>query len=450
VPEHGRRFWHTLGTQLLAERAAPAMPPPSVRAPTVTPGPVPAAPVDEPPFDPEQLARRADRRRRRLSVSRRQWLIALTTVAAVAFGAVALQVGGNAQSPLERQGPIAQEVAAAVSDRLAGLVGFRATIELRQRMDGRTERSTYDAVIAPDGSYRITSRDIDRSVAYDAASDVRRERQVTAGPAGPAVIAREATGFGGGTPDAAPDDLDLVTADVRAALRSVRGEDRRLAEGSSIGGRKVWVLGAELPADRPDGADAVRLSVDQDELLPIEVVVSADGVPIRVLNFRDVVPNEKAPPDTFTPAFMPGDPIERIAHGFAPLLLADVAGAVGFEPLQPTYLPSGFTLDTVRVRLADKVVSLRYRRGFEQVVVSTRPSPVSVGQHWADPFPRPSGPAPTSMVDLTGGAIRGHRADLVAGGSGGPQLWGSNGVLAVTIAGDVITDELTRIGESLR
>jgi RNA polymerase sigma factor (sigma-70 family) len=450
VPGHGRRFWHTLGTKLLAERAAPAMPPPSMRGPALTPKPIATVPADEPPFDLEQLVRRADRRRRRLMVSRRQGLIAVTTVAAVAFGAVALQLGGNAQSPLERQGPIAQEIAAGVSDRLAGLVGFRATIDVTQMTGDGTERSQYETVIAPDGSYLIISADTERSVAYDATSDVRRERAVTDGPAGPLVVAREATGFAGGTPDTAPEDIDLVTADVRAALRAVRGEERRLAESSSVGGRRVWALSAKLPADRPDGADTVRLSVDQDELLPVEVVVSADGEPIRLTNFRDVVPNEEAPREMFTLAFGPDDPLEKIGHGFAPLLLADVAGTVGFEPLQPTYLPAGFTLDTARVRLADKVVSLRYERGFEQVVVSTRPSPVRVGEAWPDPFPRPDGPVRSTPVNLTAGAILGNRADLVAGATGGPQLWGSNGMLAVTVAGDVTTDELTLIGESLR
>jgi hypothetical protein len=374
----------------------------------------------------------------------------VTTVAAVAFAAAALQLGGNAQPPLERQGPIAQEIAARVSDRLTGLVGFRATIDLLQRTDGRTERSAYEAVLAPDGSYRITNGDTERSVAYDATSDVRRERQVTVGPTGPLIVARETTGFGGGTPDTAPDDIDLVTADVRTALRAVRGEERRLAESSSVHGRRVWALSAELPADRPDGADAVRLSVDQDELLPIEVAVSAEGVPIRLTSFRDVVPNEAAPREMFTLEFTSDDPLERIDHGFSPLLLADVAGTVGFQPLQPTYLPIGFTLDTARARLADNVVSLRYRRGIEQVVVSTRPSPVTVGQPWPDPFPRPDGPARSTPVNLTGGAIRGNRADLVAGTTGGPQLWGSNGMLAVTVAGDVTPDELTLIGESLR
>jgi hypothetical protein len=127
-----------------------------------------------------------------------------------------------------------------------------------------------------------------------------------------------------------------------------------------------------------------------------------------------------------------------------------VAATVGFEPLRPAYLPSGFTLDASTVRVDDKVVSLRYRHGIEQVVVTTRPSPVGVGQAWSDPFPRPGGPIRPTPVELTAGALLGSPIHVFAGATGGPQLWGSNGMLAVTVAGDVTTNELTLIGNSLR
>jgi hypothetical protein len=376
--------------------------------------------------------------------------MAAATVAVVAVVAVALRIGGNAEPPLEKQGLVAQEVAARVSERLAGLVGLRATVDVRQVVaDGSTRRTVYTVVLGGNGSFRLSRDDADHVITYDAATDTRRERQVVVGPDGPVVVARETTGFAGGLPDAAVLDLDVVTADVRAALRAVRGEERRLAASSSVAGRRAWAIEAPLPTGVPGGADVVRLSVDQDELLPVEVMVRDGDVPVRHTTFRDVVPNVAAPTGTFTSAFVAGDPVERVDGGYASVLLGDVPTRVGFEPLRPAYLPAGFTLDAARLQPEGKVVSMRYRRGFEQVVVSTRPSPVAVGEAWPDPFPRleRARPAPATV---SSGALLGSPVALAAGAFGEPQLWGSNGLLAATVVGDVTAEELTRIAESLR
>lgn len=55
------------------------------------------------------------------------------------------------------------------------------------------------------------------------------------------------------------------------------------------------------------------------------------------------------PPSLFSPSFPEGAEVERLDRGFRRVELGEVAGAVGYEPLAPTWLPDGFELLHVAV-----------------------------------------------------------------------------------------------------
>ncbi|MEA2933041.1 MAG: hypothetical protein QOI56_1826 [Actinomycetota bacterium] len=99
------------------------------------------------------------------------------------------------------------------------------------------------------------------------------------------------------------------------------------------------------------------------------------------------------------------------------------------------------------------VVSVAYRRGFDEIVVSTpqdgRPVPVRtavggllLGRSMA------SGEGETDVSEpfvVEGGALAGAKAELVLSARGTPHVWTIDDRLVVTISGDASGDELRRM-----
>jgi hypothetical protein len=104
------------------------------------------------------------------------------------------------------------------------------------------------------------------------------------------------------------------------------------------------------------------------------------------------------------------------------------------------------------------VVSLSYRRGLDQLVVTTRLADVpnevdpslSVEERWSDPLATGEGFVDErERVELDTGALRGHDAELVVVPRGIPHLWALAGDLVVTVGGDASRAELLRVAQSL-
>jgi len=191
----------------------------------------------------------------------------------------------------------------------------------------------------------------------------------------------------------------------------------------------------------------VRLVVDRARLAPVRVTFLRGGASVRSLAFTEVVLDGPVGPFTVDLSDQRVQPVDR---GFRRVPLAEVAAAVGYQPRRPSFLPPGFELAAVTVRPEGKVVSLRYQRGFEQVVVTTRTSPVRRGAVWADPFERGAGGPRPERVRIGAGPFRLTTAERVAEVGSLPTVWGSDGTLAFTVAGDLTADQLIRVVESLR
>lgn len=150
--------------------------------------------------------------------------------------------------------------------------------------------------------------------------------------------------------------------------------------------------------------------------------------------------------------------------GFRRMSIERAADVVGYEPLVPARLPSGFELGDVGVARASRptgdeqrqnppsrnVVSLRYQRGLDHIVVTTRLTG-SDPLRWGDPVigssVRASVPEP---VAFDSGALRGYAGELVIDPNSVPHIWAIAGELVVTIAGNADRAELLRIAQSLR
>jgi hypothetical protein len=93
-------------------------------------------------------------------------------------------------------------------------------------------------------------------------------------------------------------------------------------------------------------------------------------------------------------------------------------------------------------------VSLSYRRGLQQLVVTTR----LVGRDrgaWEDPVSAIDATRSPQPVTFSGGALDGLAGEIVLDPTTVPHLWALGDDLVVTIAGDLSGAELVQVAESL-
>src|SRR4029453_3282378 len=136
----------------------------------------------------------------------------------------------------------------------------------------------------------------------------------------------------------------------------------------------------------PDfSGDRLEITVDRETGIPVTVLETNDGVFWRETRIEDLVVNAHLSPDTFRLEFPPGAEVMRSDDGFERVDLGDIAGIVGYAPLAPAQVPDGYELAEVAVARESAptgseagnppsrmVVSLSYRRGLDQFLVTTR------------------------------------------------------------------------------
>jgi hypothetical protein len=195
---------------------------------------------------------------------------------------------------------------------------------------------------------------------------------------------------------------------------------------------------------------AISYLVDAEDLVPVRITWTRGGETIRELRFRDVVLDVAEP--SFTQSVPPEAP-PPVDRGFAPLAISEVQGRIDLAPLTPDYLPGGsdtFVFTGAAVNEASRIVSLRYAYGPQQLVITVRPSPVEAGEVWDDPFDRGEADVVPEEITLGSGPFRDVSSRMVAGGTALPSIWGADGEVAFTVAGDLSPDDLQRVARSLR
>ncbi len=444
-------FWPELGRRLRTERDAPrpspppALPEPGDPSPSLTPAKAPPVAMQKraprkarrrSPDLVEELAGEADRQR-----PRRRWAATLVKVLAVLVvlgllgaGIFALyQAASDAESPV--RGETVADVARDSMEVLAEAGTWSASVE-RITLDdaGARQTASLSMVVAEDGSYRVDEPDIGRITTYDARFGVLRD-VVTGFPP------RDEQGVAPGGPDPTVPRTGMPFDDIAVAARTLTTIDDVAPERTTVNGRSLWRLSGSL-------ADGTRITylVDPETLVPVRVTWTDGDRTTREVRFRDVVLGAGEP--SFTQDLPAGAP-PVVDRGFLAVPIGEVRSRTQIDPLVPRYLPTGFVLTGAWVNEADRISSLRYARGPEQIVVTLRPSPVEAGQPWDDPFDREGREVTPEEITLESGPFRDVPTSLVADTADLPSLWAADGELAVTVAGDLSGDELVRVAESL-
>jgi hypothetical protein len=312
------------------------------------------------------------------------------------------------------------------------------------------------------GDVRLEGPAAGEVITYDARSGVVRSAQRSASMGGAALFYAERDGVAPGPPDEGPPTWllpDEFADFVRAAVASA---DPRV-HAVSYDGRPAWRLTvATIPNTivSDSSADHVEITVDRRTGVPLRVVETKRGATLRELRIEHVRVDPVLARASFLLAFPAGAEVMRSDDGFRRAGLADAGRIAGYAPLVPSWLPRGFHLAEVAV--ADetaatgagganprslRVVSLAYRRGLDQLVVTTR---LRGDRPWTDPVASPSGFAEREApLALATGALTGSDAHVVLEPRTSPHVWALTRKLVVTVAGDLDRAELVRVAGSL-
>lgn len=206
-----------------------------------------------------------------------------------------------------------------------------------------------------------------------------------------------------------------------------------------------------------DAATGVVLQLDLDWGVRVQSVV------------RRVRFSSAAPAIDFTPPQPAGTKRYVTSHGYRVVTLADASRLLGYAPLVPRWVPSGYRLVQVRARRAEPGVktgtasdgpgvTLVYRRGFDCLAVAMRPL-ATAGEDWqlrGGPYAQLGMRA--EKTTLTQGALRGHTATTYVIGDRvpapfeqgvPPSGWSTYGRYGVLVLGDVTRKQVAAVLESL-
>ena len=398
---------------------------------------------------------------------RRRWAWGLATAAAIsALAVVAVMVGVPGRGPgvataAEVRARVAQ--AWATADSVSGVLAIEAVDPAREvRGEGPSSLRRWSFLLTAQGDFRLTSIDGPDDVAYDAGTNVERGLNTSASiPDSDVLFASEITGLAPGPPDPAPsrEILDRGLGSVVRAL--VAGGGGRVRE-VTYGGWEAWLLETDVPAAVELSPDHLRVTVNRETGFPVRVVAFRDGRRVSETRIQDLRVNPPLPAGAFSLEFPEGMDVSRTDYGFRPVRLEDVASAVGYEPLVPARIPDGYRLAEVMVSEkptrtgafggnppVGDIVSLSYRRGLDQFIVTIRPVGEEPGA-WGDPFDRGEGSlGEPERVTFSAGALAGGQGELVVDPMTPPHVWATTDRFVVTVSGDLTRPELLQVAESL-
>ncbi|MGH3023868.1 MAG: hypothetical protein ACRDNI_09455 [Gaiellaceae bacterium] len=318
------------------------------------------------------------------------------------------------------------------------------------------------------GDFRLTGLTLEENVTYDAERGVQRSLNPSASLGGEGqLFAAERTGLAPGPPDPGPID-PILENDYGAFVRALLASDDPRVRETTYQGKPAWRLDVPATVNQivPEySGDSFAIWVDQETGIPVRVLERKNGRDLDELRIEKLVVDEPLPRGTFALRFPEGMEVMRSDEGFQRVGLDEAAGAVGYAPLVPAWVPKGFELAEVAVSPgtgfptgveagnppSTDVVSLSFRRGLDQILVTTRLRHVpGWPDNWSDPLATGEGyvDEPEHVV-LGRGPLSDVEANVLIVPLNVPHLWAQTDDLVVTVSGSVSRDELIRVAESL-
>jgi hypothetical protein len=417
----------------------------------------------------------AARRSRRTDRTWLRWAVRMAAVAAVAaIVLVAIGIPRTERTP-RIAGPevaTAAQIRAKVREALATMRNLSGMLVFDgpEKGDERHWRFTLTAA----GDFRLNGPSDKERITYDASAGVARSAQTSASIGGNTLFYAVRRGVAPGPPDQGPPTWimpDQFGAFVRALLAAKDPRVRAIAYED----RPAWRLEIDaIPnAIVPEfSGDRFDITVDRRTGIPVRVLETKDGAFLSEVRIENLAVNADLPPHTFRLRFPPGADVMRSNDGFRRVPLDEVAGIVGYAPLVPARVPAGYELAEVAVARESAptgseagnppsrmVVSLSYRRGLDQFLVTTRLAQVPAegepelppSRVWGDPLATGEGFVDNGeQLTIRRGALQGQEAELVLVPRGIPHLWALTDKLVVTAGGDLSRAELVRVTASLR
>jgi hypothetical protein len=342
----------------------------------------------------------------------------------------------------------AAEVREAISEALGSAHTITGVFVNREQAGGGENRWRFE--FRSSGSFRITGlgKNNPTDLEYDPGLNTEAYSDVG--------LFVWRVGLAPGWPDAAPAGW-VLRRDLGSVVAALTADPDADVDEVEYAGRPAWTL--RTPTGNP--GEEREITVDRETGIPVRDRRLRDDRFAGEWRIEDLRVNAGRR-ESFRLQPRKGQQQTTYDMGFERMTLERAAAVVGYEPLVPASVPPGFELAEVAVARNSRptgdeqsqnppsrnVVSVRYARGLDQLVVTTRltgPDP----SLWGDPVIGSSVRArsPVRLL-LVRGALR--DAVLVIDPNSVPHIWAIAGPLVVTIAGNLDGDGLVRVAESLR
>jgi hypothetical protein len=431
-------------------------------------------PEHRPGFEAALLARLAEdavttRRRRhaphptrRPAFRRGPWALGLAAAAVIV---VAVLVVTSTLPGTRPRVATAAEVRRAVARAWASTESLSGVLISRAPQVYEQGTRRWSFILTAEGDFRLDDLPRGGSVVYDAQTGVQRSLIPSESiPDEYVLFPVELTGLPPGPPDLGP-SVSILDRGLGSVVRALAVGGEGTVKGVTYQDRTAWLLDTDIRVNLivPElSPNHLEVTVDQATGFPVRAVWTRDGKFVRETRLEDLRINQEVPEDGFRLEFPPGAEVERQDLGFRRVSVHEVEGIVGYDPLLPSWLPQGYRAAEVTASRkgtptgaeagnppVGDVVSMSFRRGLDQFIVTTRP----VGPDpslWGDPLASGEGfRDDPEQVAFRNGALAGEIGQLLIDPLAIPHVWVRTDRLVVTVSGDLSREELIRVAESL-